>query len=179
MFGYIKPQQSDLLVRQYELYRALYCGLCDTITSKVSPALSLSLSYDFVFLDAPAGVEAGFKLAAAYADRCILVTGSGPAALRDAARTAQVLELMGKQNVRLVVNRVQPKLFKAMDVTVDDMMDTAGLPLLGIIPEEPNVTLAATFNCPLLCYKPRCAAAKAGQRIAKRILGIPVPVQVR
>ena len=50
MFGYIKPQQSDLLVRQYELYRALYCGLCDTITSKVSPALSLSLSYDFVFL---------------------------------------------------------------------------------------------------------------------------------
>ena len=86
---------------------------------------------------------------------------------------------MGKLNVRLVVNRVQPKMFKAMDLTVDDMMDTAGLPLLGIIPEDPNVTLAATFNRPLLCYKPRCAAAKAGLRISKRILGIPVPVQVR
>ena len=135
--------------------------------------------YDFLFLDAPAGVEAGFKLAAKRADRCVLVAGSGPAALRDAARTAQVLELMGKLNVRLVVNRVQPKMFKAMDLTVDDMMDTAGLPLLGIIPEDPNVTLAATFNRPLLCYKPRCAAAKAGLRISKRILGIPVPVQVR
>ena len=136
-------------------------------------------NYDYIFLDAPAGVEAGFRLAAERADRCILVTGPGPAALRDAARTAQVLELMGKTNVRLVVNRIQPKLFKAMDVTVDDMMDTAGLPLLGIIPEDPNVTLAATFNRPLLCYKPRCAAAKAGTRIAKRILGMPVPVQVR
>ena len=134
-------------------------------------------SYDYVFLDAPAGVEAGFKLATAYADRCILVTGPGPAALRDAARTAQVLELMGKTNIRLVVNRIQPKLFKAMDVTVDDMMDTAGLPLLGIIPEDPNMTLAATFNRPLLRYKPRCAASKAGARIAKRILGMPVPVK--
>ena len=92
--------------------------------------------YEFVFLDAPAGVEAGFKLAAAFADRCIIVTGSGPAAVRDAARTAQVLELMGKTNVRLVVNRVNPKLVRAMDTTIDDVMDTAGLPLLGIVPED-------------------------------------------
>ena len=34
--------------------------------------------FDFVFLDAPAGVETGFRLAAASADRCILVTGPGP-----------------------------------------------------------------------------------------------------
>ena len=136
-------------------------------------------SYDYIFLDAPAGVEAGFKLAASFADRCILVAGPGPAALRDAARTAQVLELMGKKNVRLVVNRIQKKLFKAMDLTVDDMMDTAGLPLLGIIPEDSNVTLAATFNRPLLKYKPRSSAAKAYSRISKRILGLPVPISIR
>lgn len=136
-------------------------------------------SFDYIFLDAPAGVDAGFKLAASSADRCILVTGPGPAALRDAARTAQMLELMGKTNVRLVVNRIQPKLFRAMDVTVDDMMDTAGLPLLGIIPEDASVTLAATFNRPLLLYKPRSAATKAALRISKRILGIPVPVKIR
>ena len=81
--------------------------------------------------------------------------------------------------MRLVVNRIQPKLLGSMKLTVDDMMDTAGLPLLGIIPEDPTVTLAATFNRPLLCYKPRCAAAKAGIRISKRILGIPVPVSIR
>ena len=136
-------------------------------------------SYDFIFLDAPAGVDAGFRLAAAFADRCLLVTGSGPAAVRDAARTAQVLELMGKTNVRLVVNRVIPKLIRAMDTTIDDVMDTAGLPLLGIVPEDKNVTLAATFNQPLLKYKPRCAAAKACERIAKRILGLPVPMTIR
>ena len=135
--------------------------------------------YDYVFLDAPAGVEAGFRLASLFADRCILVTGPGPAAVRDAARSAQVLELMGKENIRLVVNRIDPRLVRAMDTTVDDVMDTAGLPLLGIVPEDKSVTLAATFNQPLLKYKPRCAAAKACMRIAKRILGQPVPISIR
>ena len=40
--------------------------------------------YDYVFLDAPAGVDAGFKLAAKFADRFLVVTGAGPAAVRDA-----------------------------------------------------------------------------------------------
>ena len=136
-------------------------------------------TFDFIFLDAPAGVDAGFRLAATYADRCILVTGPGPAAVRDAARTAQMLELMGKQNIRLVVNRIEPQLVRAMDTTIDDVMDTAGLPLLGIVPEDKHVTLAAAFNRPLLEYKPRCAAAKACKRIAKRILGQPEPISIR
>ena len=99
--------------------------------------------------------------------------------MRDAARTAQVLELMGKENIRLVVNRVQPALVRAMDTTIDDVMDTAGLPLLGIVPEDKNVTLAATFNQPLLKYKPRSAAANACARIARRITGQPVPISIR
>lgn len=136
-------------------------------------------SYDYIFLDAPAGVDAGFRLAATYADRCILVTGPGPAAVRDAARTSQVLELMGKRDVRLVVNRINSKLVRAMDTTIDDVMDTAGLPLLGIVPEDKNVTLAATFNQPLLKYKPRSAAAKACLRISKRIQGQPEPISIR
>ena len=135
--------------------------------------------YDYIFLDAPAGVDAGFRLAATFCDRCILVIGPGAAALRDAARTAQVLELMGKTNVRLVVNRIQKKLFKAMDLTIDDMMDTAGLPLLGVIPEDRNMTLAATFGRPVVIYSRRCGASEACMRIAQRLLGIPVPIALR
>ena len=135
--------------------------------------------YDYVLLDAPAGVEAGFRLTALYADRCILVTGPSPAAIRDAERTGQLLELMGKKNVRLVVNRVDRKIAAAMDLTVDDVMDHAGLPLLGIVPEDMHVTLAASFGAPILKYKPRSAAAKAFRRIANRIQGIPEPINIR
>ena len=131
--------------------------------------------FHYIFLDAPAGVDAGFRLAARVADRVILVTGADPAAIRDARQAADKLELMGKKNVRLVVNRINKKMAAAMDLTVDDVMDRAGLPLLGIVPEDQNVVLAAAFRQPLLGYTNRGAAA-ACRRIAKRIEGISVPV---
>ena len=133
--------------------------------------------FDYVFLDAPAGVDAGFRLASAKADRVLLVTLSDPGAVRDAGRTGQVLEIMGKENVRLIVNRVNPRLVSDMDLTVDDVMDNAGLPLIGIVPEDPNVTLAAAFGKPLLSYTKKGAAA-ACRRIAKRIAGMPVKIEL-
>ncbi len=133
--------------------------------------------FDYVFLDAPAGMEAGFRLAAQNADRCVLVTGSDPASVRDAGRTGQMLELLGKKNVRLVVNRIRPKMVAAMKKTIDDVMDEAGLPLLGIVPEDPDVTFAAAFGEPLLKYSKKGDATAAFKRIAKRIHGIPVPIR--
>ena len=133
--------------------------------------------YDYVFLDAPAGIEAGFRLAAKYADRILLVTGADPAAVRDASRAGELLELMGKTDVRLIVNRISKKMASAMALTVDDVMDRAGLPLLGIVPEDKNVTLAAAYAKPLLKYTRRGAAA-ACRRIAKRIQGTRVPVTI-
>lgn len=127
--------------------------------------------FSYIFLDAPAGLEAGFHLAARFADRILLVTGSDPAAIRDASRAAEVLELMGKTNVRLVVNRVNEKMFSKMKLTVDDIMDQAGIPLLGLVPEDHNVVLAAAFKKPLL-FQTRKGAAAACSRIAKRLQGM-------
>lgn len=133
--------------------------------------------FSYILLDAPAGVEQGFSLCAAYADRIIVVTCPEPAAIRDAARAGEMLELMGKCEVRLVVNRVRKKYFRTLKVTIDDAMDQTGLPLLGIVPEDPNVPLAAAFQTPLLKYSRRGAAA-ACRRIAKRIQGLSVPVSI-
>ncbi len=134
-------------------------------------------SYDFVLLDAPAGTEGGFRLAAENADRCILVTGADPASVRDAGRTGQVLELMGRHNVRLIVNRVKEKMVSVMKLTIDDVMDEAGLPLLGLVPEDADVTFAAAFGKPLLQYSKKGEASAAIRRIAKRLQGIPVPIR--
>ena len=131
--------------------------------------------YDYVLMDAPAGLDAGFRLAARFADRVVLVTGSDPASIRDAARAGQVLEMMGKGNVRLIVNRLDKKTVRTLRLTVDDIMDRAGLPLLGIVPEDPNMLLAACYKLPLVKLTRRGASA-ACKRIAKRILGKTVPV---
>jgi len=133
--------------------------------------------FDYVLMDAPAGIEAGFQLAACHADRIIVVTGSDPASVRDAGRAGQMLQDMGKTNVRLIVNRIDPKTVKAMRLTVDDIMDRTGLPLLGIVPEAPEVVLAAAFDTPLLKFTKKGAAA-ACRRIAGRIQGRRVPVSL-
>ena len=135
--------------------------------------------FSYVLLDAPAGIEAGFRLAAQYADRVILVTSADPASIRDASRAGEMLELMGKKNIRLIVNRISRRLITGMSITVDDVMDHTGLPLLGIIPEDLNVTLAAAFSQPLQKYRPRSGAAQACRRIANRIQGLPVPIKTR
>lgn len=138
----------------------------------------LRSSFDYIFLDAPAGVEAGFRFVSRAADRFLVVTGSGPASIRDASRVGDLLELMGKRNVRLVVNRIDPDMLDSLHLTIDDVMDDTGLPLTGLVPEDPNVTLAAAFHKPVLLYAKRSRCAKAFRRIAKRVQGFCQPVKL-
>lgn len=150
---------------------------------KIDPAAFAAMirsarkSFDYILLDAPAGVDAGFRLACGPADRFVLVTGSGPAAVRDAARVGELLESRGREAVRLVVNRVDRAMLKTLRLTIDDVMDQAGLPLLGIVPDDPEVPLAAAFGKPLLKSAPHSPAAGAFRRIARRVQGYPQSIK--
>lgn len=50
MFGYVKPQIPELKVKEYELYKSAYCGLCRTMGKKTGCVSKMTLNYDFVFL---------------------------------------------------------------------------------------------------------------------------------
>ena len=130
--------------------------------------------FDFVFMDSPAGLGTGFQLALAAADRAILVSATDPSALRDAQRTVSEMA-SDVSELHLVMNRVQPKLINKLRTSIDSAMDTAGLPLLGVVPEDPNVTIAANAGEPLvlMTYK---GAAPAYLNIAKRLLGQRTPL---
>lgn len=52
MLGYIRTSQGELRVREYEVYRALYCGLCKHMGKCTGQCSRMTLSYDFVFLAA-------------------------------------------------------------------------------------------------------------------------------
>lgn len=49
MFGYVVPLQSELKMRDMELYRGVYCGLCRELGRSFGPLSRLFLSYDWVF----------------------------------------------------------------------------------------------------------------------------------
>lgn len=50
MFGYVKPDFPELKMKENELYKAIYCGLCKTMGKCTGCASQLTLNYDFAFL---------------------------------------------------------------------------------------------------------------------------------
>ena len=129
--------------------------------------------YDYILIDAPAGLGIGFRLAVNYADMALVVATSDASSLRDAQRT--VTELAHLRRVYLVMNRIQPKLLRKLCTTIDDAMDTAGLPLMGVVPEDSRVLLSANLGVPLT-PQGREGAADACLNIAKRLEGHRVPI---
>lgn len=133
--------------------------------------------YDWCVLDAPAGVGAGFRLAVCGADLVMMVSGGEPTALRDGARTAEMIRRYSSAQTKLVVNRIRLHYFKKNKLTVDDCMDTVGLPLLGIVPEDEAVSMAAARQKPLLlASRSKYGAAAACRHIAARLMGEKQPL---
>lgn len=132
-------------------------------------------AYDWVLVDAPAGIGSGFQRSAAFADRALVVATADPASLRDAGRAAQLLRQQGLERLQLVVNRISRKLYRRIGATVDDVMDQVGLPLLGLVPEDPNVVMAAVMGKPLIRYTER-GAAQACRHLARRLMEERVPL---
>ncbi|MCR1898376.1 DUF5685 family protein [Irregularibacter muris] len=50
MFGYVMPYKSELKMREYETFRAYYCGLCKTMGKEFNTAVRFGLNYDLAFL---------------------------------------------------------------------------------------------------------------------------------
>jgi len=131
--------------------------------------------FEYVLLDAPAGLGDGFRLSVCGCDRAIVVSTTDASALRDAQRTVGDLLRQRIEHIHLVVNRVQPRLLRKLHTTIDDAMDATGLPLLGVVPEDSQVMLSANQGTPLILRANR-GAALGYRNIALRLEGRRVPV---
>ena len=129
--------------------------------------------YDYILIDSPAGLGSGFQLATRGVDRAIVIATNDASSLRDAQRT--VAELEHLRTIHLVMNRIQTKLLRKLRTTIDDAMDAAGLPLIGVVPEDPQVILCANLGRPLATQSRR-GAALACWNIARRLEGHRVPI---
>ena len=157
------PKQKNLFLltapnRETWVDESLFQGLFEEINRK----------FDYCLVDAPAGLGIGFRLAISGADRAVVVTTTEASSLRDAQKT--VMELKNLRTVHLVVNRCRKKLLKSLHQTIDDAIDTAGLPLLGVVPEDDTMPLYAGRDIPLLLSGNDCAA-QAYRNIARRLDG--------
>jgi septum site-determining protein MinD len=130
---------------------------------------SLRERFDFVLIDSPAGIEKGFKNAAAGAEEAIVVCTPELSAVRDVDR---VVGLLGNRfRPQLIINRVRPQLVrKGKMLSVDDVDAFLRLPLLGTIADEPQIIVTTNRGEPLALQRDG-ATAKAYHAIAARLCG--------
>ena len=50
VFGYVRPLKSELLVREFTRYRAVYCGICKRLGTLYGQLPRLGVNYDAVLL---------------------------------------------------------------------------------------------------------------------------------
>ena len=135
----------------------------------------LRSEFDFVLIDSPAGIEAGFRNAAAGADEALVVTTPEVSAVRDADRIIGLLESMEKAPISLIINRIKPEMVKRGEMlATQDVLDILAVELIGTIPDDESVVTSSNKGEPLT-FSNGSLATKAFLNIAKRICGNDVP----
>lgn len=130
-------------------------------------------SFDYILLDAPAGIETGFTLSLKCAEECIVVSTPDPVSIRAASNAANLIRKNGVKELRLVLNRFNKKQHKF--ICVDDIIDSVGARFLGIVPESKDIALTAIGE--ELPYDSK--GNMAYLRIAKRLMGENVPFKIK
>jgi septum site-determining protein MinD len=133
--------------------------------------------FDYVLIDAPAGIEGGFRNAMAAAREAIVVTTPEVSAVRDADRVIGLLNSEGVKPIQLVLNRVRPRMIANQEMlAVDDVTDILALPLLGLVLEDEQVIVSTNRGEPLTLNGTGSPAARAYTNVARRLLGEDVPL---
>lgn len=129
--------------------------------------------FDFIFLDSPAGLESGFNLAANACDSSVVMSTPDAISLRAASYASEKIRKIGVTDIRIVINKFDKHYHKKIDV--DEVIDTVGARLLGIIPDSDEVY--ASVNGEKIPYNSK--GSQAFLRISERICGKNVPFRAK
>lgn len=135
----------------------------------------IKFNFDFIFIDCPAGIESGFRTAAAPAEEALVVVNPEVSSVRDADRIIGLLESMGIEKLRLIVNRIKThQVRKGEMLSVDDIEDVLRIKKIGIIPDEEKMVDYTNKGEPIVLSN-NSYSGHALMNVAKRLLGEDIP----
>lgn len=146
----------------------------------------LSKKFDWVICDSPAGIERGAQMAMHHADMAVIVTNPEVSSVRDSDRiigmldsTTEKAKAGEKMEKFLLITRYDPQRAARGDMLgADDVLEILSIPLLGIIPESPDVLKASNVGAPVTIAEPDSAPARAYTEAARRLMGEKVEVTI-
>jgi septum site-determining protein MinD len=129
-------------------------------------------NYEYVFIDCPAGIEHGFKVAVTPADEAVIVTTPEHPAMRGAAQIAKILERMRIAPVTCIVNRVFEDFVKnKVCASPDEVEAMVGVPVSAVVPMDRVVVACGHRGLPLVLWPEASSARESIRDYAETILG--------
>jgi septum site-determining protein MinD len=148
-------------------------------SAKIEKLVSeLKAEFDFVILDAPAGIESGYEHTIEFADAAIVVVNPEVSSIRDADRAIGILDsksnkVKNGEDVEkyLIINRIVADMVKSGEMLrSEDILDILDIKLLGKVPEDRGIIDASNQGKPVILDKDSLAG-QAYKRICARLCG--------
>lgn len=145
---------------------------------------ALKAEFDYVILDAPAGIESGYEHTIEFADTAIIVVNPEVSSIRDSDRAIGILDSKSQKvkdglevNKHLIINRIDAKMVQSGEMlTSQDIIDILSIPLIGKVPEDRGIIDASNQGKPIILDK-NSGAGQAYARISARLCGQDVPLE--
>lgn len=117
-------------------------GYNDSLTvqglKKITTALSIK--FDYVLIDCPAGIDEGFHRAVSVANEAIVVTTPHLSAIKDASTVIKLLSSYKLNRISYALNRVRGDMIVNMQMAdVEDVTRVLGISPVGVIPESDEI----------------------------------------
>lgn len=115
--------------------------------------------FDYIVCDSPAGIEKGAHLAMYLADHAVVVVNPEVSSVRDSDRILGLLASKTRRAERgdgavqqhLLLTRYNPVRVAAGEMlSVADVEEILGIPVVGVIPESENVLAASNAGVPVI-----------------------------
>jgi flagellar biosynthesis protein FlhG len=148
----------------------------ESLIKIISDFIDVESDFDFILVDAPAGISDEVIKLVSFSHDYILVVTPEPTAIMDAYAVIKLVNYKsGRSNVKVIVNnsglekaievveRLSVAAWKFLNVKVD---------FIGSIPYDPMVQKAVMFQKPFVELYPRTSASIALRKIADKLLAL-------
>ncbi len=133
--------------------------------------------FDYIIIDTGAGINSHVFDIVEQSNLILVITTPDPICVRDARMMSDEFYKRGNQRQRLIINKVSRRTITNEIVKdLDEIIDTIGVQLIGIVPEDNELIIATGKGFPLSYEAPSLIAFDA---IARRIKGEDVPLTLK
>lgn len=147
-----------------ESYRRVDAERLEQVVREIAP------EYDFVLLDAPAGIEKNVMAAISASDEVLLIAQPTSPSVADVLKAKLVAQRLNVPPIGVVINFAR---FEKGEISKEDMSKILELPVYGVIPydDEMRKSFLQENVIPTIIKNPGSPACIAIKKIAARIGG--------